>query len=226
MSRAARLLALMQALRRRRRPVTAEALAGELVVSVRTVYRDIATLKAEGASIAGAAGLGYVLEAGFFLPPLALSGDEVDAVMLGLRFVAARGDEALAAAAENALGKVIAVLPVEVASAASASPLLAGPRPAARHLYTLRRAMRFEERVALDYRDRDGRASHRVVWPVAIGLFDDAEVLVAWCEVRDAFRHFRLDRMRSVDGTGSRMPKRRRLLLAQWRAEEGLREGT
>ena len=224
MSRAARLLVLIDALRRRRRPVTAEALAGELAVSVRTVYRDVATLRAEGAPTVGEAGLGYVLQPGFFLPPLALLDDELDAVMFGLRLVAALDDAALTASAERAQAKVVAVLPAAAAEAAAASPLLAGPREASPHLSALRRAMRTEERLALTYRDRDGQVSRRVAWPVAVGVFRDAEVLAAWCELRAAFRHFRLDRIVSVEPTGARMPKRRRLLLAEWRAAEGLAE--
>ncbi len=222
MSRAARLLALMQALRRRRTPATAGALAAELGVSARTLYRDIATLKGEGAPIAGEAGLGYVLGAGFFLPPLALAGDEVDAVMLGLRLVAARGDPDLAAAAVNALAKIVAALPPDAATAAPASPLLAGPGASAPHLATLRRALRDERRLRVAYRDGRGRDSRRLVWPVAVGFFDAAEVLVAWCELRSGFRHFRLDRIATVEETGVPMPRRRRLLLAEWRAAEGV----
>ena len=222
MSRAARLLSLVDGLRRRRRPVAAAALARELGVSLRTLYRDVATLRAEGAPIAGAPGLGYVLEAGFFLPPLTLTGDELDAAMLGLRLVAALDEPALASAAERALGKVVAALPPAAAEAAAASPLLAGPRGVSPLLPALRRAMRAEERLALDYRDRGGRASQRVVWPVAVGVFEDVEVLAAWCELRAGFRHFRLDRILSAEPTGDRMPKRRRLLLAEWRAAEGL----
>ncbi|MEJ1937513.1 HTH domain-containing protein, partial [Nostoc sp. NIES-2111] len=105
MTRSARLLDLMQALRRRRRPVSAARLAEELGVSLRTVYRDIGTLVAQGAPIEGEAGLGYILRPGFFLPPLMFDAEETDALMLGLRLAAGRGDPALAEAAENALAK-------------------------------------------------------------------------------------------------------------------------
>lgn len=220
MSRAARLLALMQALRRRRTAATAAGLAAELGVSARTLYRDIATLRDGGAPIVGAAGLGYVLEPGFFLPPLALTRDEVDAVMLGLRLVARRGGPELAAAAEDALSKVLAVLPTEAATAARAAPLLAGPARVPPHIAALRSALAQERRIRIGYRDGQGRASGRVVWPIALGFFDAAEVLVAWCESRSGFRHFRLDRIAELEQTGEPMPRRRRLLLAEWRNAE------
>ena len=114
MSRSARLFDLLQALRRRRRPVTAQALAGELGVSIRTMYRDIATLQGQGADIRGEAGLGYVLTPGFMLPPLMFSADEIEALVLGSRWVAGRGDARLSAAARDALAKVAAVLPDEL----------------------------------------------------------------------------------------------------------------
>ena len=87
LSRSARLLDLIQALRRRRRPVSAAQLAEELGVSLRTIYRDVETLVAQGAPIQGEAGLGYVLRPGFFLPPLSFGADEVDAIVLGLRAI-------------------------------------------------------------------------------------------------------------------------------------------
>jgi len=128
MSRSARLLELIQALRRRRRPVAAAMLAGELGVSLSTVYRDVATLVARGAPIEGEAGLGYVLKPGFFLPPLMFGEDEADALILGLRLVAERGDPELARAADDALAKIAAVLPPEMEEAAETSGLLAGPK--------------------------------------------------------------------------------------------------
>lgn len=225
MSRSARLLNLLQALRRRRRPVTAEDLAAELGVSVRTVYRDVATLVEQGARIEGAAGLGYLMRPGFFLPPLRFTEDELDALILGLRLAARRGDEDLAAAAENALAKVAAVLPPEMEDAASTSGLLAGPRKdEAEHLAVVRQAIRAEEKLNLSYVDKKGRASERVVWPVAIGFFEAAEVLAAWCETRRDFRHFRLDRIAAAALAGERYPRRRRILLADWRAQEALGE--
>lgn len=224
MSRAARLLDLVQALRRRRHPVPAADLAAEIGVSLRTVYRDVATLVAQGAPIEGEAGLGYILRPGFFLPPLMFSEDEVDAIILGLRLVAQRDDEDLLRAAGDALAKITAVLPRDAADAAAASGMLAGPRgpretPA---LTVIRRAIHAEEKLALRYTDKSGRATQRVVWPIAIGFFEAAEVLAAWCETRRDFRHFRLDRIAAADASGQRYATRRRVLLAEWRIRQDI----
>jgi predicted DNA-binding transcriptional regulator YafY len=105
MSRSERLFSLLQTLRRYRRPVTGKALAAELNVSMRTLYRDIATLQAQGADIEGEPGLGYVLRPGFILPPLMFSGDEIEALVLGSRWVADRGDDLLGSAAQNAIAR-------------------------------------------------------------------------------------------------------------------------
>lgn len=209
----------MQALRQRRRPVAAAALAGELGVSLRTVYRDIATLIAEGAPIAGEAGIGYVLRPGFFLPPLMFDAEETDALMLGLRLAAGRGDPDLAEAAANALAKIAAVLPSPQQEAAEESGLVvAGHDGAGAPLAAIRRALREERKLRLSYSDKKGSATERVVWPVLIGFFEASEVLAAWCELRNDFRHFRLDRIAAATMLPERMPRRRRLLLAEWRA--------
>jgi predicted DNA-binding transcriptional regulator YafY len=220
-SRSGRLLDLLQALRRRRRAVSASVLANELGVSVRTVYRDIATLVAQGARIEGEAGLGYVLRPGFLLPPLMFGADEVDAVILGLRMVAGRGDAGLALAAGDALTKILAVLPPELEDADLSSGLLAGPAGSSSpHLGVIRAALRAERKLLLRYSDKEGAATERLVWPVAVGFFANVEVLAAWCELRGAFRQFRLDRMQAVAELDERFARRRRLLLAEWRLAE------
>lgn len=222
MSRSTRLLALMQALRRRRRAVSAAVLGEELGVSLRTIYRDIATLVEQGAVVEGAAGLGYVLKTGTFLPPLMFNEEEVDALILGLQLVEQRGDDDLGAAARNALAKIEAVLPPALENAVGASGLLAGPTKSghAPTIAVLRQAMRDEQKLALRYVDKTAKASQRIVWPVAIGFFEAAEVLAAWCETRRDFRHFRLDRIAAAQPTGERYPRRRRILLAEWRLQQ------
>ncbi len=204
--------------------MTAAQLADELDISLRTVYRDIATLIAQGAPIEGEAGLGYVLHSGFFLPPLMFGEDEVDALILGLRLVAQRGDPELERAAGDALAKITAVLPHELEDAAATSGLLAGPviAPVSEHLTLIRQALRTEERLRLRYSDKKGAPTERTVWPVALGFFESAEVLAAWCEMRQDFRHFRLDRIAAAERCGQRYPKRRRILLAEWRLQQGL----
>jgi predicted DNA-binding transcriptional regulator YafY len=227
MSRAERLLDLMQSLRLRRRPVAGAALADELGVSLRTLYRDIAALQAQGARIEGEAGFGYVLKPGFTLPPLMFSLEEVEALALGARWVEGRADEGLAEAARAALAKIAAVLPPERAEALDWPMLLAGASSAAAsdaNLPRVREALGKERKLELAYVDKEGRRSARIVWPVAVGFFDHARMLAAWCETREAFRHFRLDRMSEVKVMEERPPRARRTLLRDWRRAEGLDE--
>lgn len=127
MSRSARLFDLLQLLRRHRRPVSGSAIAAELGISLRTLYRDMATLQSQGASIDGAPGLGYVLKPGFTLPPLMFSTDEVEALVLGSRWVVDRGDRRLADAARDALSKIAAVLPADLRHELDTSALIVGP---------------------------------------------------------------------------------------------------
>lgn len=226
MSRAERLLALMQCLRRRRHPVSAQVLADELGVSVRTLYRDIASLQAQGAQIAGEAGIGYVLQPGFLLPPLMFSAGELEALMLGARWVAKRTDSVLATDAHNALAKISAVLPADLRQSLHDSALLVGPSDVATtgqdYLPVLREAIRKERKVALHYRDLKGQESQRVVWPFALGFFEQVRVVMVWCEMRAALRHLRVDRMIALDMQDARYPVRRQVLLKQWRAQEGI----
>ncbi len=226
MSRAARLLALVQALRRRRTPVTGAELAAELGVSLRTVYRDVATLVGEGADIEGEAGVGYVLRSGFLLPPLMFRDEEIEALMLGSRWVAAQTDARLALAARDAIAKIAAVLPADRRAALDEPSLLVSTKrlhpPEVVDLAQLRRALREEKKLALVYRDAEGRETRRVVWPVALGFMEETRVLAAWCETRGAFRHFRVDRMVTATIEEARPPRRRRTLVAEWRRAEGI----
>lgn len=228
MSRAQRLLDLIQMLRRHRRPVAGAALASELGISLRTLYRDIAALQAQGADIAGEAGLGYILRPGFTLPPLMFNVEEIEALALGSRWVAARADAPLAGAARNALAKIAAVLPAELSDRLDSSALLIGPgAPAAKgeaQLSTIRQAIRAERKLSLAYVDRAGAPTKRTIWPIALAFFDRARVVVAWCETRQAFRHFRTDRMSAIEPAPMRYPRRRAALLKEWRRAEGLRE--
>lgn len=226
MSRSARLLDLIQALRRHRRPVTAAALAAELDVSERTIYRDVATLAGRGAPIEGAAGLGYVLRPGFLLPPLMFGDDEIEALVLGLRWVAERGDGPLGASAADALAKIAAVLPPALRDSVEDAGLMAGPgepvAPAPTDLADLRRAIRAERKLRISYADAEGRRTVRTIWPFALAFFDRVRVVAAWCESRQDFRHFRADRIIDAAPTGERYPRRRRALLAEWRKRQGI----
>ncbi|MBV8537554.1 MAG: YafY family transcriptional regulator, partial [Alphaproteobacteria bacterium] len=219
---------LLQVLRRHRRPVTAASLAAELGVSERTVYRDIATLAGQGALIEGEAGIGYVLRPGFLLPPLMFGDDEIEALVLGLRWVSDRGDEALGAAAADALAKISAVLPPELREKAGDAGVLVGPGaaiPSGRaDLAELRRAIRGERKLRISYADAGGRRTSRMIWPFALAFFDQVRMVAAWCETRQDFRHFRTDRIAAAEVSSQRYPRRRRALLAEWRKREKISE--
>ena len=226
MSRAERLLELMQALRRHRYPVSGAALAVELGISVRTLYRDIASLQAQGARIDGEPGVGYVLRPGFLLPPLMFSEEEIEAMVLGSRWVAARADSRLGDAARNAIAKIAAVLPSELRNELDANALLVGPsEPIAagdQELGQIRGAIRAECKLEICYRDLKGVESSRTIWPFAIGFFEQVRVVVAWCELRQEIRHFRTDRIMALDVSETRYPRRRQTLLKAWRQEQGI----
>jgi len=226
MSRAERLLSLMESLRRRRAPVSGAALANELGISLRSLYRDIATLQGQGAPIEGEAGVGYILKPGFWLPPLMFSPGEIEAIVLGSRWVAKRGDDELARAARAALAKIVAVLPAELREEADNSTLVVGPgEPIAageRELPAIRAAIRRERKLVIAYRDRGGQATRRVVWPFALAFFDRVRVIAAWCELRGGFRHFRIDRIDELEPLDERYPRRRVALAKAWREAEGV----
>ena len=211
-------------LRRHRFPVTAGTLAEELKVSVRTLYRDIETLRAEGAPIDGEAGVGYVLRPGFLLPPLMFSEDEIEALALGLRWVMDRTDGAMALAARDALGKIASVLPQDMAAVAEGSGLILPPgarvQGAEARLPDLRRAIRAERKVAIAYADKTGQETERVIWPFALAFFEAVRVVVAWCELRQEYRAFRADRITRLQVGETRYPRRRHALMQEWKARE------
>lgn len=221
MSRSERLLNLLQLLRRYRRPVSGQALAEELGVSIRTLYRDIASLQAQGAMIEGEPGLGYVMKPGFMLPPMMFRSEELDALVLGMRWVADRCDKTLSAGALSTLAKIAAILPVELRRELEESSMLVGA-PLERYVHKispdlLRAAVRAEQKLKIAYVDGSGIRSQRVVWPFALVYFDQARVLMCWCELRAGFRNFRTDRICNVDLLEQRYPKRRTTLLREWR---------
>ncbi len=226
MSRAERLLQLMQVLRRHRYPLSGAALASELGISLRTLYRDIASLRIQGARIDGEAGVGYVLRPGFVLPPLMFSEEEIEALALGARWVADRADPRLGDAARNAIAKISAVIPNDLRLELETSALLVGPggpiAAAGRELATIRLAIRSECKLDIRYRDLKNKESSRTIWPFALGFFDRVRVVVAWCELREDIRHFRTDRIAALEICKVRYPRRRHALLKQWRQTQGI----
>jgi predicted DNA-binding transcriptional regulator YafY len=213
----------LQALRARRHPVTAATLARELEVSERTIYRDLADLAAQGAPIQGEAGIGYVLRPGLFLPPLMLTEDETEAVLLGLRYVDQRGDDVLTGAAAGARAKIAAILSRDMRETAEAPLSMPGPAiPAFPQnivpLTVLRGAIKDRRRLAIAYADQQGRRSERVVWPVMLGFMDRARVVTGWCELRQSFRFFRTDRIESAEVL-DRYPAARARLIRDLRTQ-------
>lgn len=278
MPRTERLLALMQQLRTSHQPQQARALAQALGVSLRTLYRDIDTLRAQGADIRGEAGVGYVLrKGGPTLPPLMFDATEIEALVLGLRWVTRQPDPDLASSAHAVLAKVGAVLPARL------QPLMAGqalypvtgrevaasvfpdartppvgqttPAPpgarehgandarASSHpgagtpkrppvvstgksreralLPTIRQALRENRQLRIDYTDAQGQGTQRLLWPVALGYFEDTRLLAAWCTLREDFRHFRADRIQRI-WLDDACPVPRRKLERDWLRHTGI----
>lgn len=223
MRKADRLFQIIQILRRIRQPVTAEAIAAELETSKRSVYRDIATLIGQRVPIRGEAGMGYVLEAGFDLPPLMLTPDEIEAAVLGAQWVTARGDPALVKAAQDLVAKIAAAVPERLRplvldpAARTRSDALPIP-PDAIDMADVRRAIHGSRKIALGYRDEKGEETRRTIWPIAVGYLETVRMVVAWCELRKDFRHFRTDRITEAEFLDERMPERPAVLRARWRA--------
>jgi predicted DNA-binding transcriptional regulator YafY len=221
MRRADRLFQIIQALRRARGPVTADALAAELETSRRTIYRDVADLMGQRVPIRGEAGFGYVLEDGFDMPPLMLTQDEIEAAVLGAQWVAGRGDPALARAARDLIAKIAAAVPERLRPFVLDPATMASPRRSAVEdgldLAMLRSWIRQGRKIVLSYRDEAGRATDRTVWPVAIGFHDAVRLIAAWCELREDFRHFRTDRVAKASFLEERYPARPAALRGAWR---------
>lgn len=221
MDKTERLFAIMDALRRHRRPITAAALAEEQSVSVRTLYRDIQTLIGLGAPIDGEAGVGYMLKPGFFLPPLMFSAEELEALVLGARWVEAQPDDGLGAAARNALAKIATASPEDLRDRISDTALwpvaVWGARKPIPVLADIRLAMRQEKAVCIDYEDEQGRPTTRTLWPVGLAFYEGKQTIAAWCLLRQGFRSFRTDRIVNLRLTEERYGKRRAVLEREWR---------
>lgn len=224
MSRPEHLLQLLQVLRRHRRPVSGQTLAVELGVSIRTLYRDIVSLQAQGAMIDSEPGVGYLMRPGFMLPPLMFSHGELDALVLGVRSVAKKGDGALVRDALSLLAKISAVIPADLRHELESSALLIGAAGKIADqivdIDRLRAAIRSESKLLITYRDQSETVSTRLVWPYALVYFNSTRILMCWCETRSAYRNFRTDRIQAIDHSGMRYPKNRQALLRDWRSLE------
>ncbi len=202
MRRSDRLFDIIQKLRTAAKPTTAAALAAELEVTPRTVYRDIATLQARRVPIDGEAGVGYVLRKSFDLPPLMFSIDEVEAIAVGARLVQSRlRDPILQAAAQSVLSKVTAVVPEQLRAQVAdthvyVSPGSATDAPGA-DLAAIRAAIRDSRKLYIAYADQQGRRTNRTIWPIAMAYYVDVTLIGAWCELRADYRNFRVERIQA-----------------------------
>jgi predicted DNA-binding transcriptional regulator YafY len=211
MRRADRLFEIIQRLRRGRgRVVTARALAEPLEVSERTIYRDIRDLMTSGVPIEGEAGLGYALRKGYDLPPLMLSERELEAIVFGARIVQSWSDPEMARAADAALGKIEAVLPDRLrhllTDASLQAPVTRNRPPLAIDLARLRAAIRERRKIHLHYRDEKGAETTRTVRPLTLWFYGPVWLAGGWCELRNDFRFFRLERIAAVEFLDTSFP--------------------
>ena len=222
MRRADRLFDIIQALRTAPNPVTAAALAEQLEVTVRTIYRDIAALQASRVPIEGAPGLGYVLRRGFDLPPLMFTTEEADAIAIGVRLLRRLREAKLQQAAESVLAKLAVVVPAPLQLYLVSAPIYVsdGDAPPATGVdpAELRSAIHEARKVAITYVDETGHSTHRTVHPIAMAYYVDVILLGAWCELRNDFRNFRVDRISNAQLLDERFLAESGKLMAEWLA--------
>jgi predicted DNA-binding transcriptional regulator YafY len=207
MRKASRLFEIIQILRLAKTPVTAAVIAERLEVTVRSVYRDIVALQAMRVPIEGERGIGYILRPGFDLPPLMFSIEEMEAIVLSLALLERTGDNELKQAAKRVGAKIAGAVPPPLRQTFDANVLhawgFAALSAAAADLALVRRAIRDEEKLDLSYRDELGRATERTIRPIALIYYSETANIVAWCELRQAIRNFRSDRIESCDASGA-----------------------
>ncbi|NIX77418.1 helix-turn-helix transcriptional regulator [Microvirga terricola] len=226
MRKASRLFEIIQILRLAKEPVTAAQMAEKLKVTPRSIYRDIAALQAMQVPVQGGRGIGYLLRSGFDLPPLMFSIEETEAMVLALALLERTGDVALKEAAKRVGQKIAGAMPPPLRQALGVNTLYAwgtvAPSPDGIDLGMVRSAIRDEQKIELDYRDEQGRATRRTIRPLAVIYYSETANVVAWCELRGDLRNFRADRVeasRPVDasfkGEGDEL---RRRWIAGWKA--------
>ena len=203
MHRAERLFQLTTLLRNRRTVLTAKQMSEHLRVSERTIYRDIQSLSLSGVPIEGEAGVGYRLSHRYQLPPLMFDREEVEALLLGARMVSSWGDTEMAIHANQAIQKILAVLPDHLRHSDESLPLLVPNIEEVQKFYTahsqpMREAIRLRQRVAIDYVRADDEHSSRTIEPLGMIFWGKVWTLVAWCQLRGDYRTFRLDRIQSI----------------------------
>lgn len=220
MRRADRLFDIIQALRSAKKPLTAQVLAGQLEVTPRTIYRDIATLQAHRVPVEGAVGVGYVLRRGYDLPPLMFTDEEVEAIAVGVRMVRRLRDDNLHGAAESVLAKIALALPSQKQKALAEPRIWVSDgdakRPSGVDLSEVRSAIRSVRKLLITYLDEGRKRSRRTILPIAMVYYVDVTLIAAWCELRSDFRHFRVDRIRSCTVLDERFIQESERHMAQW----------
>lgn len=225
MRKASRLFEIIQILRLAKRPVTAAQIAERLSVVQRSIYRDIAELQSMRVPIEGGRGIGYILRSGFNLPPLMFSVEELEAIVLALALLDRTGDVELKLAAKQVNQKIASAVPPPLRQTLEANALHAwgtvASLPKGLDLASVRRAIRDEQKVEIRYCDQFGRVTKRKIWPLALIYYLEAVNLVAWCELRQALRNFRADRVQESEfieeffpGSGDRL---RQDWIAGWK---------
>lgn len=224
MRRSDRLFQIIQRLRTARKPITAQQLAAEFELSVRTLYRDLEELQNQRVPIRGTPGQGYILEAGYDLPPLMLTADEIEVAVLGAQWASRRGDPALARSARQFLAKIREVVPAELKDWLTMTTVFAvTPRevpPDPIDLAKVREWIRCQRKLRIRYQRADGKSSERLILPLCLAYFDSVRILVAWCQWRQDFRHFRTDRIQEIDFLEARSERPTIELLNAWRSQE------
>ncbi|WP_184394011.1 YafY family protein [Rhizobium sp. BK650] len=220
MRKAERLFQIIQILRRSYRPITSAQIAEELEVARRTVYRDIAHLIGQRVPIEGEAGFGYVLDPRYDMPPLMLTAEEIEAVLLGVQMVAKLGDPAINTAARDVIAKIASTVPDHLLPFIAEPAVSLKPGEAIDSLTLdsrpIRRAIREGRKIELEYCAANGAITSRIVWPVLLGYEDEHCLLIAWCESKEAFRHFRAERILNLKVLEETVDLPRGKLRQQW----------
>lgn len=206
----------------RRTAITARALSENLGVAVRTVYRDVQALVLAGVPIDGEAGVGYRLRAGFDLPPLMFKQEEITALLVGSRMVRAWTDPELARAARQAEAKILSALTPEMLNTVSGMPYrIPEFERVEKGIHgLLRKACEARQKISIRYLDMSGKESERTLWPLGMVGWGDHWTLLAWCEMRNAYRNFRFDRIKHMEALPAHYPFHPARNLAHYLNEE------
>ncbi len=224
MRRADRLFKIVHFLRGRRRAVTAKRIAEEFEVCTRTIYRDIQDLVYSGVPIHGEAGVGYIIDKQYYLPPITFDADELEAISLGISMVRQWTDKKFAEKADNAFEKILAVLPADIQGELQQLTTYSGPvdnvPPWTVSFSGLRECVRDQRKILITYKDELEHCTSRTVRPLALVFFSPVWLLAGWCEKRNDFRNFRLDRIQDMKISEDIFPNEVDKSLSAYRAKE------